>query len=452
MKKSTWLLIIAAVLTVGVIVGGVIGFLLGGDGSGEPHTHAFTRKDTSADYLKDKATCQSPAVYYYSCACGEGGTETFTSGDLGDHSYENRACTACGALLPSEGIVFQSNGDGTCAAISIGTCTDPVIVIPAVSPAGDRVTTLGGLYNEDKDDYTPFLDEDHCDETCKFVSLILPEGLETIHSEAVQCERLMFLSIPDSVTEIGEEAFGECTGLVRVTLGKGLTSIGDYAFDSDVLFEVYNRSSLPIVAGDDGFGKIAAHAKNVYTDESGESKIFTDSDGFVFYNDGKEAYLLGHEQYWTITDLVLPEDCHGEKYAIVTFFFFNLDNIVSVTIPDAVTSIGREAFTSCPSLTSVIIGNGVKAIYDSAFSGCAANTEGIRVVLGSGIELVDTYVFYFSTVDAVYYNGTESDWNGIEFGGSTEELTRPDRYYYSESQPTADGNYWHWVDGVPTAW
>ena len=113
MKKSTWLLIIAAVLAVGVIIGGVIGFLLGGDGthnSGDPHTHAFTRKDTNADYLKDKATCQSPAMYYYSCACGEEGTETFTSGDLGSHSYENRVCTVCGTLLPSEGIVFQSNG------------------------------------------------------------------------------------------------------------------------------------------------------------------------------------------------------------------------------------------------------------------------------------------------------------------------------------------------------
>ena len=452
MKKSTWLLIIAAALAVGVIVGCVIGLLLGGDGDNPPvHTHSFTRQDTSADYLKDKATCKSPAVYYYSCACGEGCAEIFTSGELGSHSYENRVCTVCGTLLPSEGIVFHSNGDGTCAAVSIGTCTDPVIVIPAVSPAGERVTALGG-YDEDKEDYVAFLDEDHCDEHCKYVSLVLPEGLEIIHPDAVQCERLMFLAISDSVTTIGEEAFGECSGLVRVTLGKGVESIGDYAFDSDVLFEVYNRSSLPIVAEADGFGELAAHAKNVYTEESGESKIFTDSEGFVFYDDGKEAYLLGHEQYWTITDLVLPEDCHGEGYAIVTFCFFNLDNIVSVTIPDAVTSIGREAFTSCSSLTSVIIGNGVTTIGDSAFSGCAANTDGIRVVLGSGIEFVDTYVFYFSIVDAVYYSGSESDWNKIEFGGSTEELTSPDRYYYAETEPTNGGNYWHWVDGVPTKW
>ena len=49
------------------------------------HTHDWTEANTDTKYLKEKATCQSPAVYYYSCACGEIGSETFEDGDYGDH-------------------------------------------------------------------------------------------------------------------------------------------------------------------------------------------------------------------------------------------------------------------------------------------------------------------------------------------------------------------------------
>ena len=41
-------------------------------------------------------------------------------------------------LEPSEGLEFESNGDGTCTIIGIGTCTDQNIVIPLESPDGYR--------------------------------------------------------------------------------------------------------------------------------------------------------------------------------------------------------------------------------------------------------------------------------------------------------------------------
>ena len=43
----------------------------------------------------------------------------------------------------SEGLEFTSNGDGTCYVSGIGTCTDKDVVIPKVSPAGDKVTSIG---------------------------------------------------------------------------------------------------------------------------------------------------------------------------------------------------------------------------------------------------------------------------------------------------------------------
>lgn len=39
-------------------------------------------------------------------------------------------------------------------------------------------------------------------------------------------------------------------------------------------------------------------------------------------------------------------------------------------------------------------------------------------------------------------NGWDSDWN----------YSNCPVYWYSESEPTSSGNYWHYVDGVVTKW
>ena len=97
-------------------------------------------------------------------------------------------------------------------------------------------------------------------------------------------------------------------------------------------------------------------------------------------------------------------------------------------IPDSVTSIGDEAFFVCYSLSSVTIGNSVTSIGENAF-------------------------YYCLSLNIVYYNGTAEEWSGISIIGSWNyNLTGATRYYYSETEPTTSGNYWHYVGGVPTPW
>ena len=52
--------------------------------------HVFDQQNTDAKYLKAAATCTSPAEYYYSCICGQIGTETFYSGEAKGHTFSDQ--------------------------------------------------------------------------------------------------------------------------------------------------------------------------------------------------------------------------------------------------------------------------------------------------------------------------------------------------------------------------
>ncbi|MBQ8428189.1 MAG: hypothetical protein IJX18_02920 [Clostridia bacterium] len=76
--------------------------------------------------------------------------------------------------------------------------------------------------------------------------------------------------------------------------------------------------------------------------------------------------------------------------------------------------------------------------------------------MGVGVEEIGNYAFqYCSSLTEVYYKGTASEWGAISIDswGNTD-LTNATRYYYVENEadvPT-DGNYWHYVSGVPPKW
>lgn len=52
--------------------------------------HVFDQQNTDAKYLKAAATCTTPAEYYYSCICGQIGTETFLYGEAAGHTFSDQ--------------------------------------------------------------------------------------------------------------------------------------------------------------------------------------------------------------------------------------------------------------------------------------------------------------------------------------------------------------------------
>lgn len=59
------------------------------------HTHTFDMQIISDSYKASDATCIEPAKYYYSCECGEKGTEVFANGIAVGHNYKDGKCTVC---------------------------------------------------------------------------------------------------------------------------------------------------------------------------------------------------------------------------------------------------------------------------------------------------------------------------------------------------------------------
>ncbi len=130
------------------------------------------------------------------------------------------------------------------------------------------------------------------------------------HGAFSDCRRLKSITIPDSVTEIGNWTFDGCTGLTSITIPDSVTKIGWSAFSG--------CSSLTSVTIPDGVTKIGDWAFLYCT---GLTSV-TIPDGVTKI--GKSAF----------------EDCRRLK---------------SVTIPESVTEIGEDAFSGCKLLKTVVL-------------------------------------------------------------------------------------------------
>lgn len=219
-------------------------------------------------------------------------------------------------------------------------------------------------------------------------SVAIPYGVTSINNDSFWgCSRLTSISIPDSVTAIGNYAFFACGGLTSIVIGSGVTSIGNNAFECCYkLKEIINYSKLTITIGSTANGYVGYYASVVKN--TGDSEV-VEQDGYLFYTSGGVNYLLGY--VGKETELILPEDYNGDNYVIGDYAFYFCDRIVSVVIPDSVTSIGKNAFSACSTLISVKIGNCVMSIADNAFMSCRNLTS---IIIPDSVTSIGEMAFY----------------------------------------------------------
>ena len=210
------------------------------------------------------------------------------------------------------------------------------------------------------------------------------------HIQASLCHGMTSLSsltIPNSVTSIGDFAFSDCKSLMSVTIPNTVTSIGEDAFYS-VANIVYNGT----VPG----SPWGARSMNGYLD------------GFLLFSDTSKTNIvacssavtgslfipisvtsIGNEAFYNCTGLTSIEIPNGVT-SIGDEAFYNCTGLTSIEIPNGVTSIGNEVFNNCTGLTSVVIPNSVTSIGYKAFCNC---TGLMSVIIPNNVTSVGRYAF-----------------------------------------------------------
>ena len=170
------------------------------------------------------------------------------------------------------------------------------------------------------------------------------------------CKSLTSVTIPNSVTSIGDLAFCNCSSLTSITIPNSVTSIGYSAFSGCSSLTSVTINSDAIVG-----------------------KEYSSSDNI--------RQIFGSQ----VTKYIIGDDvqCIG-KYA-----FCELRNVTSVTIGNSVTSIGDKAFQGCSSLTSITIPNSVTTIGSYAFFSCSSLTS---IVIPDSVTSIGEGVFSGSSL------------------------------------------------------
>ena len=152
--------------------------------------------------------------------------------------------------------------------------------------------------------------------------------------------------------------------------------------------------------------------------------------------------------------LIIPSvfQYEGQWYKVTSigdYAFLSCDELTNVTIPGSVTSIGDGAFSGCSWLTDVTICEGVTSIGSDAFGWCDELTS---ITIPRSVKKIDEDAFDGTYRKKVFYAGSVSDWEDIRIHSSNSDGLRT-IYYYSENKPSDTiHHYWHYVNGVPTAW
>ena len=170
------------------------------------HTHTYNQKVATDKYLCSSKTCSKKAEYFYSCSCGNAGTETFEHGDFDDHKFTT----------------YVSNGNATC--LEDGTKT---AVCDVCKVATDEITDIGsatGIHNTSK--------YEACDPTCTSVGWLAYEKCSNCdYSTYQEIEKLDHTYDQQVATESTMNSKATCSSRATYYYSCSCEAIGTETFE-----------------------------------------------------------------------------------------------------------------------------------------------------------------------------------------------------------------------------
>jgi len=197
------------------------------------------------------------------------------------------------------------------------------------------------------------------------------------------CAGLTNLIVPGSIVDLSVGAFSHCTGLMRVTLLNGVTSIGTNAFSWCV-----NLANITLPNSITSIGDTAFYYN-----------------GLINVTIPKSVTNFGVGVFAVCTNLTTVSIQDGVSRIEEGEFNFCYA-LTNISIPDSITSIGDRAFWFCSSLPRANIPGNVTNIGQYGFSGCTSLMS---------IEVSTDNLFY-SSIDGVLFNRDQTTL--IQFPGA----------------------------------
>ena len=251
------------------------------------------------------------------------------------------------------------------------------------------------------------------------------------------------IEIKDGTVSISGSAFRDCSGLTSVTIPNSVTSIGYDAFRGTPW---YNAKPDGLVYINNVLYKYKGAMPSGTTIEIKEGTVSIS--GYAFYNCSgltsvtipNSVTSIGESAFSgcsNLTSVTIP----NSVTSIGNYAFRDCSGLTSVTIPNSVTSIGEWTFYGCSDLTSVTIPNSVTSIGDNAFSFCFGLTS---VTIPNSVTRIGSSAFYYCsglTSVTIPNSVTRIGDNAFQYC-----------YFVSENfvnhSELSDGSYWgaHFVD------
>ena len=202
----------------------------------------------------------------------------------------------------------------------------------------------------------------------KIRSVTIPQSVTSIGQHAFYaCFSLDSLIIEDAATSIGANAFNGCSALTTLSLGEKITTIGDYAFE-----DCSNLKNVTIPQSVTSIGQQAFYPTDLHTlTIKGPIKS------------------MGYGAFMCCTNLTSLSLDDGIQ-TIGDGAFAYCSALTNVTIPQSVTSIGFGAFSGCTSLTTLSLGKNITTIGKGAFAGCSELTN---VTIPKKVETINPDTF-----------------------------------------------------------